>query len=34
MKREDILAVYHAGPEAVIELVNTLIAEFTRQINA
>jgi transposase len=25
MKREDILAVYEAGPEAVIELINTLM---------
>lgn len=32
MKREDILAVYQAGPEAVVELVTTLIAEFTQRI--
>ncbi|NJD52895.1 MAG: IS66 family transposase, partial [Candidatus Methanoperedens sp.] len=27
IKREEILAVYEAGPEAVITLVNTIIAE-------
>src|SRR3990170_6106104 len=27
IKREDILAVYEAGPEAVINLINSLIAE-------
>ena len=26
MKRKDILAVYKAGPEAVIKLINSLIA--------
>lgn len=36
MKREDILAVYEAGPEAVVKLVNALtasISELTEQIN-
>lgn len=36
MKREDILAVYDAGPEAVVKLVNALtasISELTEQIN-
>src|SRR3972149_2066590 len=27
IKREDILAIYEAGPEAVINLINSLIAE-------
>ena len=27
IKREEILAVYEAGPEAVITLINTIIAE-------
>ena len=27
IKREEILAVYAAGPEAVITLINTIIAE-------
>ena len=26
MKRKDILAIYEAGPEAVIKLVNSLLA--------
>ena len=29
MKREEILATYEAGPEAVIKLVNTLMATIT-----
>ena len=31
MKREDILKVYEAGPEAVIKLVNTLTATICEQ---
>ncbi|PIX26688.1 MAG: IS66 family transposase, partial [Deltaproteobacteria bacterium CG_4_8_14_3_um_filter_45_9] len=31
MKREDILKVYEAGPEAVIKLVNTLTATIFEQ---
>ncbi|MBE0342491.1 IS66 family transposase, partial [Paenibacillus sp. 28ISP30-2] len=29
MKREEILAVYEAGPDAVVRLVTGLIQEFT-----
>lgn len=34
MKREDILKVYEAGPNAVVNLVQGLIREFTAEIHA
>ncbi|ALS25086.1 hypothetical protein JCM16163A_48590 [Paenibacillus sp. YK5] len=33
MKREDILKVYEAGPDAVVNLVQGLIREFTAEIH-
>ncbi len=34
MTREEILAVYEAGPEAVVALVQSLIPEFETQVQA
>jgi transposase len=34
MTREDILAVYEAGPDAVVSLVQSLVAQFEAQIQA